>query len=87
MARLELAKDLLNSGRSREAVPVLLPALQVQDDKTPVAMMFLVQAYVNLGDRASARKYLEQAHEYVVRNGPANLLPQIESNLRTLGPG
>jgi tetratricopeptide (TPR) repeat protein len=87
IARLELAKDLLNSGRSREAVPVLLPALQVQDDKTPVAMMFLVQAYVNLGDRATARKYLEQAHDYVVRNGPSNLLPQIESNLKTLGSG
>ena len=50
-------------------------------------MMFLVQAYVNMGDRASARKYLEQAHEYVLRNGPANLLPQIENNLKTLGAG
>ena len=87
VARLELAKDLLTTGRSREAVPVLLPALQVQDENTPVAMMFLVQAYVNLGDRATARKYLEQAHDYVVRNGPSNLLPQIESNLKTLGAG
>jgi tetratricopeptide (TPR) repeat protein len=87
MARLELGKDLLNAGRSREAVPVLLPALQVHDEKTPVAMMFLVQAYVNLGDRATARKYLEEAHEYVVRNGPADLLPQIENNLKTLGGG
>lgn len=87
IARLELAKDLLYAGRSREAIPVLLPALQVQDQNTPIAMMFLVQAYVNLGDRATARKYLEQAHQYVLRNGPANLLPQIESNLRSLGTG
>ncbi len=87
IARLELAKDLLYAGRSREAIPVLLPALQVDDQNTPVAMMFLVQAYVNLGDRATARKYLEQAHQYVLRNGPANLLPQIESNLRSLGSG
>ncbi|MBV9769352.1 MAG: tetratricopeptide repeat protein [Bryobacterales bacterium] len=87
IARLELAKNLLYAGRSREAIPVLLPALQVEDQNTPVAMMFLVQAYVNMGDRAAARKYLEQAHQYVLRNGPANLLPQIESNLRSLGTG
>jgi tetratricopeptide (TPR) repeat protein len=87
VARLELAKDLLYAGRSREAIPVLLPALKVEDQNTPVAMMFLVQAYVNTGDRATARKYLEQAHQYVLRNGPSNLLPQIESNLRSLGSG
>jgi tetratricopeptide (TPR) repeat protein len=87
VARLELAKDLLYAGRSREAIPVLLPALQVEDQNTPIAMMFLVQAYVNLGDRATARKYLEQAHQYVLRNGPSNLLPQIENNLRSLGAG
>ncbi len=87
LARLELAKDLLYSGRSKEAIPVLLPALQVEDQNTPVAMMFLVQAYVNMGDRATARKYLEQAHQFVLRNGPSNLLPQIESNLRSLGSG
>jgi predicted Zn-dependent protease len=87
VARLELAKDLLYAGRSSEAIPVLLPALQVDDQNTPIAMMFLVQAYVNMGDRATARKYLEQAHQYVLRNGPSNLLPQIESNLRSLGSG
>jgi predicted Zn-dependent protease len=87
IARLELAKNLLYAGRSSEAIPVLLPALQVEDQNTPIAMMFLVQAYVNTGDRATARKYLEQARQYVLRNGPSNLLPQIESNLRSLGSG
>ena len=87
LARLELAKNLLYAGRGREAIPVLLPTLLVQDQNTPIAMMFLVQAYVDLGDRATARKYLEQARQYVLRNGPSNLLPQIESNLRSLGSG
>lgn len=86
-ARLELAKNLLYAGRSQEAVPVLQPLLSGEDDTTPVAMMFLVQAYINLGDRISARKYLEQAHVLVLRRGPSNLLPQIESNLRALGAG
>jgi tetratricopeptide (TPR) repeat protein len=85
VARLELAKNLLHAGRSQEAIPVLLPALKVEDQNTPVAMMFLVQAYVNLGDRATAREYLEQAHQYVLRNGPSKLLPQIEDNLKSLG--
>jgi tetratricopeptide (TPR) repeat protein len=87
LARLELAKNLLYAGRSTEAIPVLLPALKVEDQNTPIVMMFLVQAYVNTGDRTSARKYLEQAHQFVLRNGPSNLLPQIESNLRSLGSG
>ncbi|HTA41276.1 MAG TPA: tetratricopeptide repeat protein [Bryobacteraceae bacterium] len=87
IARMELAKDLLYAGRSREAIPVLLPVLQVEDSNTPYAMMFLTQAYVNLGDRQSARKYLEQAHDFVLRKGPSNLLPQIEQNLKTLGAG
>jgi tetratricopeptide (TPR) repeat protein len=87
MARMELAKDLLYAGRSREAIPVLLPVLQVEDSNTPYAMMFLTQAYVNLGDRQSARKYLEQAHAFVLRKGPSNLLPQIEQNLKSLGAG
>src|SRR3984957_782169 len=87
IARLELAKNLLYTGRSPEAIQVLLPTLKVEDQNTPVAMMFLVQAYVNTGDRATARKYLEQAHQYVLRNGPSNLLPQIESNLKSLGSG
>lgn len=87
MARMELAKNLLNAGRGREAIPVLLPAIQVEDNNTPYALMFLVQAYVNIGDRESARKYLTQAREWVIRKGPANLLPQIEEGLKRLGSG
>ncbi len=83
--RLELSKNLLYAGRGREAIPVLLPALRVQDSNTPVVLMFLAQAYVNSGDRESARKYLGEAHEFVLKNGPSNLLPQIEAGLRSLG--
>lgn len=86
-ARLELAKNLLYAGRSREAIPVLTPALRLEDSNTPLFMMFLTQAYANLGDRESARKYLVQAHEFVLKNGPSALLPQIETGLRSLGPG
>lgn len=84
-ARIELAKNLLYAGRSREAIPMLLPTLQVEDASTPAVMMFLAQAYLNAGDRANARKYLNDAHEFVLRHGPSNLMPQIEAGLRSLG--
>jgi len=84
-ARLELGKILLDTGRDREAIPVLLPALQVDDTYTPVVMMFLAQAYLISGDRQHAREYLEQAHVRALKTGPPNLLAQIEKNLAQLG--
>jgi predicted Zn-dependent protease len=84
-ARLELGKLLLESGRNREAIPVLLPALQVDDSYTPVVMTFLAHAYLATGDRGNAREYLEQARVRALRTGPPNLLAQIETDLARLG--
>jgi tetratricopeptide (TPR) repeat protein len=84
-ARLELGKLLVAGGQSQEAIPVLLPLLQVEDPYTPVVMMFLAQAYLNAGDRAKAVDYLTQARPRVVKNGPAALLPQIDQGLAVLG--
>src|SRR6202035_4490605 len=53
-ARLMLGQLLVNGGRSREAIPVLLPALQRHDSTTPIFLMTLAQAYANSGDRAKA---------------------------------
>ena len=49
-----LGQLLINAGRSREAIPVLLPALQRNDKVTPVFLMTLAQAYANTGDPAKA---------------------------------
>ncbi len=84
-ARLELGKILLETGRDREAIPVLLPALQVDDSYTPVVMMFLARAYYTSGDRENAREYLKQAHVRALKTGPPNLLAQIEKMLAQLG--
>ena len=84
-ARLELGKLLLTLGRDREAIPVLLPALQVDDSYTPVVLMFLGQAYLTTGDRENARQYLEQAHARALKTGPPNLLAQIGKELGQLG--
>jgi predicted Zn-dependent protease len=84
-ARLELAKLLLAQGHSSEVIPLLLPALQVDDSYTTVVMMFLAQAYANSGDRSNATEYLKQARERVLKTGPPQLLGQIEQGLRQLG--
>jgi tetratricopeptide (TPR) repeat protein len=83
-ARLELGKILLTLGRDREVIPVLLPALQVDDSYTPVVMMFLAQAYRTTGDRQNALEYLKQAHDRALKTGPPKLLAEIERQLAQL---
>ncbi len=84
-ARLMLAQLLINTGRSREAIPVLLPALQQNDKVTPVFLMTLAQAYANTGDPAKAIERLKQARPLVLQSGPPNLLVQLDQGLAQLG--
>jgi tetratricopeptide (TPR) repeat protein len=84
-ARLMLGQLLITTGRSGEAIPVLLPALQVNDNTTPVFLMTLAQAYANTGDRAKAIERLKQARPLVLQSGPQNLLAQLDQGLAQLG--
>lgn len=84
-ARLMLGQLLINAGRSGEAIPVLLPALQGNDKTTPVFLMTLAQAYANTGDRAKAIERLKQARPLVLQSGPPNLLAQLDRGLAQLG--
>ncbi len=86
-ARLELGKILVGAGRNGEAIAVLLPTLNVQDPYTAYVMLFLMQAYENLGDREHARQYLEQARAEVLKNGPPDLVPLIEQSSARMGAG
>jgi tetratricopeptide (TPR) repeat protein len=84
-ARLMLGQLLITTGRSREAIPVLIPALQGNDKMTPVFLMTLAQAYANSGDRAKATEFLKQARPLVLQSGPPQLLAQIDQGLAQLG--
>jgi tetratricopeptide (TPR) repeat protein len=84
-ARMELGKILLSLGRDREAIPVLLPTLQVEDAYTPVVMMFLGHAYLTSGDRQHAMEYLAQARLRALKTGPPNLVAEIEKEMAQLG--
>ena len=85
-ARLELGKLLLNTGRSREAIPALLPALEINDSYTPLFLMFMAHACASTGDLNIARDHLKQAHARVLKTGPLSLQEQTEHGLQRLGP-
>jgi predicted Zn-dependent protease len=80
-----LGQLLITTGRSGEAIPVLLPALQGNDKMTPVFLMTLAQAYANSGDRVKATEFLQQARPLVLQSGPPQLLAQIDQGLAQLG--
>jgi tetratricopeptide (TPR) repeat protein len=84
-ARLMLGQLLITTGRSGEAIPVLLPALLGNDKTTPLFLMTLAQAYANSGDKAKATEFLKQARPLVLQSGPPQLLAQIDQGLAQLG--
>ena len=84
-ARLMLGQILITTGRSGEAIPVLLPALQGNDKNTPIFLMTLAQAYANTGNRAKAIENLKQARPLVLQSGPPDLLSQLDRGLAQLG--
>ena len=85
LAHLQLGRLLINLGRDREAIPELLPALEVDDSDTAPVMLLLAQAYANSDDLGRAREYLKQARIRVLKTGPPSLLEHIEQGLRQLG--
>jgi tetratricopeptide (TPR) repeat protein len=78
---------LITNGRGREAIPQLLPALQVDDSFTSMRLVLLGEAYRTTGDFGKSRQYLEQARERVRKQGPPDLLRQIEQELGDLPAG
>jgi len=82
LAEVELARVLLSMGRGKEAIPPLTSALQVDDARTSLVLVMLGEAYRSIGEGARARQYLEQALERVRKEGPPELLAEIEQELR-----
>lgn len=85
--QMKLWWTLIVHGRGREAIPELLPALQVADSFTPMRMFLLGEAYRTTGDFGKSRQYLEQARNGVGHQGPPDLLARIEEDLKQLPSG
>lgn len=82
----ELWRLLIIHGRSREAIPQLIPALQLDDSYAALRLVLLGEAYLTTGDVSNARQYLERARSRVLSQGPPQLLAEIEGELKQLGP-
>ncbi len=82
--QMKLWWTLIINGRSREAIPQILPALQTDDSFTSMRMVLLGEAYRTTGDFGKSRQYLEQARNRVRSQGPPDLLAQIDQELKEL---
>jgi tetratricopeptide (TPR) repeat protein len=82
--QMKLWRALIVQGRSREAIPQLLPALKIDDSYASLRLVLLGEAYRTTGEAAKARDYLEQARNRVRTEGPPGLLGQIDQELKDL---
>ncbi|HUI76583.1 MAG TPA: tetratricopeptide repeat protein [Bryobacteraceae bacterium] len=82
--QMKLWWDLIIQGRGREAIPQLIPAIQIDDMFTPMRLVLLGEAYRTTGEFGKSRQYLEQARSRVRNQGPPDLLAQIEHELKEL---
>jgi len=82
--QMKLWWDLILQGRGREAIPQLLPALEIDDRFTSMRMVLLGEAYRTTGEFGKSRQVLEQARSRVRNQGPPDLLAQIEQELKEL---
>ena len=78
---MKLWRLLIIHGQSREAIPQLIAALPLEDSYSTLRLILLGEAYRTTGEAATARQYLEQARDRVRREGPPNLLAQIDQEL------
>lgn len=82
--QMKLWWDLIIQNRGREAIPQLLPALQIDDSFTSMRLVLLGEAYRTTGEIGKSRQFLEQARSRVRSQGPPDLLAQIEQELKEL---
>ena len=81
---MNLWRSLIVHGRSRDAIPQLLPALQFEDEYATLRRVLLGEAYLTTGDRDHALQYLEQARSRAQKEGPPALVAQIDQELEQI---
>jgi len=82
--QLKLWRLLIIQGQSREAIPQLLAALPLDDSFATVRRVLLGEAYLTSGDLGHARQYLEQARSRAVKDGPRELVAQVDQELERI---
>jgi len=82
--QMKLWRLLIIQGRSSEAIPQLLPALQMDDSFAALRRLLLGEAYLTTDDPARAREYLEQARSRALTDGARDLVPGIDQELKRI---
>jgi tetratricopeptide (TPR) repeat protein len=84
LAHFNLARLLQQRGRHQDAINHFLKTLAVEDEKTPVLMFALANAYVQIGDYAKAISYAKQSKQRAVALGLGDLANEIDKGLKQL---
>lgn len=72
----------LSRGKTAQAIDHFLATLTVEDERTPILMFHLAEAYARSGNRDKALYYLRQAQQRAASLGHAKLLEDIEAVLQ-----
>jgi tetratricopeptide (TPR) repeat protein len=82
--QLKLWRLLIIQGRSREVIPQLIPALQIDDSYAALRGVLLGEAYLTTGDLGKAKQYLQQARNRASSEGSPELVAQIDQELEQI---
>jgi tetratricopeptide (TPR) repeat protein len=83
-AQYLLGHSLVRVGRSDQGIPLLLRAIEVEDEKTPVCMQALAVAYERAGDPQKAVYYLREAQQRAKSLKLEELAKQLQQDLERL---
>jgi tetratricopeptide (TPR) repeat protein len=86
-AQYLLGHSLVRTGRFDLGIPLLLEAIKVEDEKTPVCMQALAIAYERAGDPKKAVYYFREAQQRAQSHKLEGLANQLQQDLERLAGG
>jgi tetratricopeptide (TPR) repeat protein len=86
-AHFNLGRALQASGQREEAITHFLAATQIEDDKTPLYLYYLADAYARQGALSEAERYAKAARTRAASLGQASLVKRIDEDLLRLKGG
>ena len=85
-AHFTLGRILQSQGKNTEAIEHFLQTITTEDQRTPVFLYFLADAYAKSGNRPRAIEYAQQARQRALSFGHTELVADIEGFLQQLKP-
>jgi tetratricopeptide (TPR) repeat protein len=86
-AHFNLGQALQAIGQGAEAIGHFLKAVAIEDEKTPLYLYYLADAYARQGAVGQAERYLRAARERAAALGQVSLVQRIDEDLGRLKAG